>query len=82
MSVDSLCVLLDAICAVLSKSSFPVNRPLSNSHMLAMHGLFSILGSLRAGCATLKPCTQSFLMLCWRSQLVWASSDLRCAQQE
>ena len=50
--------LFEAICAVLSKSSFPVNRPLSNSHMLALDGLFSILGSLRSGCASnLTPCT-------------------------
>lgn len=50
--------LFEAVCAVLSKSSFPVSRPLSTSHMLALDGLFSILNSLRAGCAPHSQCLQ------------------------
>ena len=41
--------LFESVAAVLSKSSFPVNRPLAHSHVCALDGLFSVLTGLQKG---------------------------------
>ena len=41
--------LFETVAAVLSKSSFPVNRPLAHSHVCALDGLFSVLTGLQKG---------------------------------
>ena len=41
--------MFEAVCALLSKTAFPVNCPLGAPHLLSMEGLFSILSALAKG---------------------------------
>ena len=41
--------MFEAVCALLSKTAFPVNCPLGAVHLLSMEGLFSILSALAKG---------------------------------
>ncbi|KAK9828895.1 hypothetical protein WJX72_002652 [[Myrmecia] bisecta] len=43
--------LFESICALLSKTAFPVNCPLGSVHLLSLDGLFSVLQSLAMGCS-------------------------------
>jgi brefeldin A-resistance guanine nucleotide exchange factor 1 len=43
--------LFEGICALLSKTAFPVNSGLAAVHLLSLDGLFSILSALAARCA-------------------------------
>ncbi|KAL0041048.1 hypothetical protein WJX77_003321 [Trebouxia sp. C0004] len=43
--------MFEAVCALLSKTAFPVNCPLGAVHLLSMEGLFSILSALAKGCS-------------------------------
>lgn len=45
--------MFEAVCALLSKTAFPVNCPLGAVHLLSMEGLFSILSALAKGYAVL-----------------------------
>ena len=40
--------LFEGVCALLSKTAFPVNSALSAVHLLSLDGVFSILSSLAA----------------------------------
>ena len=41
--------LFESICALLSKTAFPVNSPLGSVHLHSLEGLFSILNALSKG---------------------------------
>ena len=41
--------LFEGVCATLSKSAFPVHRPLASAHVLALDGLISIMSALSKG---------------------------------
>ena len=41
--------MFEAICALLSKTAFPVNSPMGPVHLLSMEGLFSVLSALAKG---------------------------------
>lgn len=41
--------LFEGVCATLSKCAFPVHRPLSSAHVLALDGLISIMSALSKG---------------------------------
>ncbi|DBA68573.1 TPA: hypothetical protein ACH3X2_013515 [Trebouxia sp. C0005] len=43
--------MFESVCALLSKTAFPVNCPLGAVHLLSMEGLFSILSALAKGCS-------------------------------
>lgn len=45
--------MFEAICALLSKTAFPVNSPMGAAHLLSMEGLFSVLSALAKGCVKL-----------------------------
>lgn len=42
--------LFENICALLSKTAFPVNSPLGSLHLLSLDGLFAILSALANKC--------------------------------
>lgn len=42
--------LFENVCALLSKTAFPVNSPLGSVHLHSLEGLFSILAALSRGC--------------------------------
>ncbi|KAK9841755.1 hypothetical protein WJX81_000904 [Elliptochloris bilobata] len=43
--------LFETAAGLLSKTAFPVNRPLAAVHLLALEGLLAIMSSLSRGCA-------------------------------
>lgn len=57
--------LFEGVCSTLSKSAFPVHRPLASAHVLALDGLISIMSALAKGCAPLLCPTLIPAPPCW-----------------